>query len=1080
MSTQNLMKVTYYDQDRSIRLTGYADTVVWDEQPRPLLAALRFGGYPEAVRGLSDAIYGGATITIESDNWSLQLNTTARQYRRELGHDGVYAEATLVLDDDGQGSKGDKDNKDSDNDKEPEKPSSADGQDDFGIEEVSRDLPPRNTYIFCTPGNRRELFDAVDQKTAVPMIPEYQDYVLQELERRGYLRPLKVISLAREMEAWVLRCDAQDKNIVAVLEEGLRSGAIAIPGGVPGDTPLDHLNSVTDYLNTFGVTIAERIKQLFVPLFDPAKEPLSLEVLMINQYIQEHAGYSLYDAQLAVSEAIKRRLQKSKIGLIVAECGSGKTKIGTVSIVAVAAGLLAHQQAVRLPKAFNIVLCPSHITKKWVREIEESVPNAFAAVVHSIGDFDRLYQMYERGTKTCFAILSKEKARDGYMRVPAVVYRKWNREGLPIEREPALHDGAATEFDVRQDVFCCPECGAVVMANVSKDGTVYRVPANSTYFAREYRDNHKCEACGAPLWSALNPDAWKKQTAWGKIGNYGFVYRPLLHQHFRKAKSGAIKDQMFGMARHPDAPYPARGANRSYALSSYIKKKYKGRIYGLIVDELHQYNNASGQGDAMAELFGTAKKVVGMTATLINGYSSGIFHLLYRIVPSLMKKDGKDYEAPGRFDAEYGVIQNVYEEAETEYNSNRRTVKSKKASRLLPGVSPLVYTRFLLEYAAFLMLTDMGKDLPEYEEIPVPLKMPKAVREEYEKIERVLTSFLKRDRKAARKILSSYLNLLTAYPDQPYGHRPIYHPLGGLPIVEPKDTVLPGTLMPKDEKLLEIAEPKLAAGEKVIVYTNWTRLDTQKRLLKLLTERGWRTTILPAKVKPEKREDWVNARLSEGLQVLIANPSLMETGLDLNAFTTLFFYDTGYKLFTLRQASRRSWRINQTAPRVEVYMLYYAQTMQHKAIKLMANKLAAAGIIEGSFSEEGLAAMSECEDMATLMAKELMLGIKDSVEDLAATFKRMALLKPQQAEWSIFSDTLTARDHTKLVERTPDQPVVEFAFENHAEAPSTASNPWVDTIPENGPPTVFKATVNPRKSKKFEISEDQIMLFKIA
>ena len=153
----------------------------------------------------------------------------------------------------------------------------------------------------------------------------------------------------------------------------------------------------------------------------------------------------------------------------------------------------------------------------------------------------------------------------------------------------------------------------MVMANVSKDGTVYRVPANSTYFAREYRDNHKCEACGAPLWSALNPDAWKKQTAWGKIGNYGFVYRPLLHQHFRKAKSGAIKDQMFEMARHPDAPYPARGANRSYALSSYIKKKYKGRIYGLIVDELHQYNNASGQGDAMAELFGTAKKVVGMT-----------------------------------------------------------------------------------------------------------------------------------------------------------------------------------------------------------------------------------------------------------------------------------------------------------------------------------------------------------------------------------------------------------------------------------------------------------------------------------
>ena len=43
-------------------------------------------------------------------------------------------------------------------------------------------------------------------------------------------------------------------------------------------------------------------------------------------------------------------------------------------------------------------------------------------------------------------------------------------------------------------------------------------------------------------------------------------------------------------------------------------------------------------------------------------------------------------------------------------------------------------------------------------------------------------------------------------------------------------------------------------------------------------------------------------------------------------------------------------------------------TMQHKAMRLMATKLAVAGIIEGGFSEEGLAAMSQCEDMTTLMA----------------------------------------------------------------------------------------------------------------
>ena len=46
------------------------------------------------------------------------------------------------------------------------------------------------------------------------------------------------------------------------------------------------------------------------------------------------------------------------------------------------------------------------------------------------------------------------------------------------------------------------------------------------------------------------------------------------------------------------------------------------------------------------------------------------------------------------------------------------------------------------------------------------------------------------------------------------------------------------------------------------------------------------------------------------------------------AFTTLIFYNVAYNLYIFRQASRRSWRINQTAPKVEVYMFYYQDTMQ--------------------------------------------------------------------------------------------------------------------------------------------------------
>ncbi len=247
MSTSKLMKVTYYDPKSQIRLLCYADTVVWDTKPTPTLTALRFGGYPERVQGLADAIYGGATIEIEDGKDTYSLKTLTRQYRRELSHDGVYAEATLIAEDDGQSAKqnaGDKDEPDKDKNDEDD-------------DQIQQDLPPRNTYIFCTPGERRELFDAVDQKTAVPMIPEYQDYVLTELQKRNILRPLQVKSLSRKLEAWLLRCEEKDKNIVAVMEDGLKSGAISIPGATVGLNPLDEINSITEYKKPFIPVVTE-------------------------------------------------------------------------------------------------------------------------------------------------------------------------------------------------------------------------------------------------------------------------------------------------------------------------------------------------------------------------------------------------------------------------------------------------------------------------------------------------------------------------------------------------------------------------------------------------------------------------------------------------------------------------------------------------------------------------------------------------------------------------------------------------------------------------------------------------------
>jgi hypothetical protein len=288
----------------------------------------------------------------------------------------------------------------------------------------------------------------------------------------------------------------------------------------------------------------------------------------------------------------------------------------------------------------------------------------------------------------------------------------------------------------------------------------------------------------------------------------------------------------------------------------------------------------------------------------------------------------------------------------------------------------------------------------------------------------VLVRFMKGHRKAAQRILSAYLNLLIAYPDKPCEQNPITDPRDGFPIVTPPDLRDADALLPKDETVLELTERKLRAGENVLIYTNWVRLGTAKKLLKKFEEAGISADILHASTEPADREDWVAKRVAEGLRVLVTNPAIVETGIDLNAFTTIIFFDTGTKLFTMRQAARRSYRINQNAPRIEVYLLYYRDTVQHKFIKLMGTKLAAATLIEGGFSEEGLAAMGASGDMMTLMAKELMLGIKDSVEDVSAMFKRMASLpKPDDAaEKVVFADTpfAPAENAAKIVPALPE------------------------------------------------------------
>ena len=209
MTSSKLIELTYYDPAHDVRLTAYADTIILDTDGKDkIISAVRFGGSPEMVRAMSDAIYGGAAIEAVQGETTLSLKSRPKGYQRQLFHDGIHSAD---------------EQEDSEDSEDP-------GASAKAAEKLDAQKQPRKCYIFCPAGDWDRLFEELDRKTAAPLIPAFRDYVLDALIDRGSLRPLEVYSIKERLDAWVLDLLPEDKNVVEVLERGLADGSIAIPG----------------------------------------------------------------------------------------------------------------------------------------------------------------------------------------------------------------------------------------------------------------------------------------------------------------------------------------------------------------------------------------------------------------------------------------------------------------------------------------------------------------------------------------------------------------------------------------------------------------------------------------------------------------------------------------------------------------------------------------------------------------------------------------------------------------------------------------------------------------------------------
>ena len=193
-------------------------------------------------------------------------------------------------------------------------------------------------------------------------------------------------------------------------------------------------------------------------------------------------------------------------------------------------------------------------------------------------------------------------------------------------------------------------------------------------------------------------------------------------------------------------------------------------------------------------------------------------------------------------------------------------------------------------------------------------------------------------------------------------------------------------------------------------------------------QKVFESAVLRASTPTHKREAWYREQLKRGIDVAICHPKLVETGLDLLEFPTILFHETGYSLHTLRQASRRSWRIGQKRP-VEVKFFAYSGTMQEVCLRLMGKKLLVALAMEGKFASEGLQALDGDDDMLTAMARELVQnrGIGESADLL----------------WKRVGEFLPSAGSTSEAEQIPESEPMDL-FGSDTAADSAPIHPSID------------------------------------
>jgi superfamily II DNA or RNA helicase len=745
---------------------------------------------------------------------------------------------------------------------------------------------------------------------------------------------------------------------------------VASPADLIDSTPSPLTLPLCDFVQEFGSELLESLNRANPPVYTGGVRPHRERIL---------AGLKrkLFPAQADVVHAVTELLidRGERASVVNGEMGCGKTTIG------IAAAAVLHAEGYRR----TLVLSPPHLVYKWRREIQETIAAARVWVLNGPDTLMKLMQLRERLSSPIetqeFFVLGRVRMRMGFHWRPAFSERR-TRLG---------------------EVGCCPGCGGVI---VGLDGETIPLAQLKAEDSRR-----KCEHCGSALWTLMRPRTLSatdqsqailralkriptigESTARRLIGTFGESFLASMLgdnlYEFINLMDGSgelvFSDRQAQRMERAMASMEFGFGEGGYQPTEYVKRYLpQGTFDVLLADEAHEYKNAgSAQGQAMGVLAAKVRKTILLTGTLMGGYADDLFYLLFRSLPQRMIEDGYRPNKKGSltpaamaFMRDHGVLKDIYTERES---SAHKTAKGKKLTvrtAKAPGFGPKGILRCVLPFTVFLKLKDIGGNvLPPYEEAFRAVAMDTEQGQAYAQLANDLKGQL-RQALAHRDttLLGVVLNVLLAWPDVCFRAETVRHPRtkGTIAFVPP--IFSPHERMPKERELLDICREEKAAQRKVLIYTIYTGTrDTTSRLKALLEEEGFKAAVLRASVETSRREDWIAEQLDRGIDVLVTNPDLVKTGLDLLEFPTIVFLQSGYNLYTLQQASRRSWRIGQKQA-VKVIYLGYAETSQVACLELMSRKIAVSQSTSGDAPESGLDVLNqEGDSVEVALARQLV------------------------------------------------------------------------------------------------------------